>query len=98
MSDRDLRKSQRIAVELPMKLTAATGEEFVIRTWDFSDKGVFLTVSDDVLEYALVDSVVKIQFQGTNFKPPVMVAKVIRTTDKGIALELRDTLVEGDAS
>jgi hypothetical protein len=97
MSERDNRKSQRIAVELPMKLTLAGGESFTIKTWDFSDSGVFIENTENINELATVNSIVRIQFQGTNYTPPVMSAKVVRVTDAGIALILKDTLIEGNA-
>lgn len=97
MAERDLRKSQRIAVELPMKLTLANGDCHEIKTWDFSDSGVFLSVNDSIRKLATVNSIVRIQFQGTNFTPPVMSAKIVRVAEHGIALVLRDMLVPGDA-
>lgn len=97
MAERDSRKSQRIAVELPMKLTLANGDCHEIKTWDFSDSGVFLSVTDAIREDATVNSIVRIQFQGTNFTPPVMSAKIVRIAEHGIALVLKDMLVPGDA-
>ena len=98
MSQRDMRKSHRIAVELPMKLTLASGENYEIRTWDFSSSGVFVAASEEVLSKATVNSIVRIQFQGTNYTPPIMSAKIIRVTENGVALVLQETLIEGDAS
>jgi hypothetical protein len=98
MSQRDMRKSHRIAVELPMKLTLANGESHEIRTWDFSSSGVFITANAEVLTSATVNSIVRIQFQGTNYTPPVLSAKIVRIADNGLALVLQDTLIEGDAS
>lgn len=97
MATRDLRKAQRIAVELPMRLTLANGEAFDIRTWDFSDSGVFVAVDQEIMDKATVNSIVRVQFQGTNHTPPIVSAKVLRKTDKGLALVLQDTLVDGDA-
>ena len=97
MSDRDLRKSQRIAVELPMKLIAADGESFIINTWDFSDKGVFLPISEETRKHVHLNSIVHIQFQGTDHTPPVLSAKVVRVGDSGIGIELKDTIIPGDA-
>lgn len=98
MAERDQRKSQRIAVELPMKLTLANGEVFEINTWDFSDNGVFLNVDETIRNQATVNSIVRVQFQGTNYKPPVMSAKIVRVAEKGLALELKETLIAGDAA
>ncbi len=98
MSDRDLRKSQRIAVELPMKLIAADGESFIINTWDFSDNGVFLTNTEKTLKHIHLNSIVHVQFQGTDHTPPILSAKVIRVGENGIGLELKETVVPGDAS
>jgi hypothetical protein len=80
-----------------MKLTLASGDVFEISTWDFSDNGVFITTDTEISSLATVNSIVRIQFQGTNFTPPVMAAKVLRVTDSGIALQLKDTLKPGDA-
>ena len=98
MSERDQRKAQRIAVELPMKLTLANGEVFEINTWDFSDNGVFLKVDEAIRDQATVNSIVRVQFQGTNYKPPVMSAKIVRVAEKGLALQLKETLIAGDAA
>ena len=98
MAERDLRKAQRIAAELPMKLTLPTGESFVIKTWDFSSSGVFLEVNNEILALASAQAIVEVQFQGTNYRPPVMSAQIVRITEKGIALVLKDTVVEGDAA
>jgi len=97
MAERDLRKAQRIAAELPMKLTFASGHAFIIKRWDFSSNGVFLDVNDDILALAIPNDIVEVQFQGTNHRPPVMSAQIIRITEKGLALSLKDTLIEGDA-
>jgi hypothetical protein len=80
-----------------MAVTTADGTVFDIKTWDFSDNGVFIAADTLTLENITVNSVVHIQFQGTNFTPPVMSAKVLRVTDSGIALQLKDTLKPGDA-
>jgi len=95
MLGRTLRQSQRIAVELPMKIIMPDGGSFDIHTWDFSDSGVFLKTTDEVKQAATVNSIVFVQFQGTNFKPPVMTAKIVRCTEVGIALALIDTASEG---
>ena len=96
-AERDQRKAQRIAVELPMQITAANGEKFDIQTWDFSDSGVFVAVDEARQALMPVNSIVQVQFQGTNHTPPIVSAKVIRATSKGVALQLRDTLREGSA-
>lgn len=98
MAERDLRKAQRIAAELPMKITLPSGASFVIKTWDFSSSGVFLDVNAEVLALAELNSMVEVQFQGTNHRPPVMSAQIVRIADSGIALVLKDTVIVGDAA
>ena len=71
------------------------GVSFEIHTWDFSDTGVLLMATEAVKQAATVNSIVFVQFQGTNFKPPVMTAKIVRCTEVGIALVLLDTAAEG---
>jgi len=98
MAERDLRKAQRIAAELPMKVTLDDGSHHVIKTWDFSSSGVFIEATADILARAQTDALVQVQFQGTNYTPPIMTARIIRVTEKGLALKLEETVQEGDAS
>lgn len=98
MAERDQRKAQRISVELPMQLTLDNGEQFQIKTWDFSANGVYLIADDTIRNRAEVDASVQVQFQGTNYTPPVLSAKIIRITNTGLALQLQETLIQGDAS
>ncbi|WP_320827639.1 PilZ domain-containing protein [Reinekea sp.] len=95
MDGKTFRQAQRIAVELPIKMTTLNGLSFDIHTWDFSSNGVLLMATDAVRHAIAVNSIVRVQFQGTNFRPPVMNAKVVRYTDAGLALTLLDTEVEG---
>lgn len=98
MIEKDQRQAQRIAVELPMQVETMTGEVFLIQTWDFSASGVFLAVDDLVKQQFSMDDTVKIQFQGTNYTPPVIKARVMRITNTGIGLKIEEELVPGDAS
>lgn len=95
MKGKIFRQSQRIAVELPIKLTTTDGISFDILTWDFSNSGLLLRASDAAKQAAVEGSIVRVQFQGTNHRPPVMTAKVVRCSEIGIALILLDTEVEG---
>lgn len=97
MFEKDQRKSQRIAVELPMQVETTAGDVFLIKTWDFSASGVFLAIDATVKQQFAMDDTVKLQFQGTNYTPPVIQARVIRITDTGIGLKIEDELVPGDA-
>lgn len=98
MIDKDQRQAQRIAVELPMQIETMSGEVFLIQTWDFSASGVFLAVEDSVKHQFLMDDTVKLQFQGTNYTPPVIKARVVRITNTGIGLKIEEELVPGDAT
>ncbi len=80
-----------------MKLIAADGTSFIINTWDFSDNGVFLSANEENLKHIHLNSVVHVQFQGTEHTPPVVSAKVMRVGETGIGLELQETIVPGDA-
>ncbi|WP_320827641.1 PilZ domain-containing protein [Reinekea sp.] len=95
MLGKNFRHAQRIAVELPIKMTTSDGVCFDTKTWDFSNSGVFLIASDAVKRAALIHSIVRVQFQGTNFRPPVMSAMVVRYTEVGLALILLDTEIAG---
>lgn len=97
MKKNDSRRAQRIAATLPMKLSCSDGKSFEITTWDFSDNGVFLEVEDAVRHHLSVNAKVNLQFQNTNFEPPIVSATVVRMTNSGIALELKETIKDGHA-
>lgn len=88
MPNTDRRYAQRIAVELPTQITTSEGRVLNVHTWDFSDKGAYVAMTEDEASSIAIGSTVRIQLTGTNYDTPVLSATVIRKTEQGIALKL----------
>lgn len=97
MIEKDQRKAQRIAVELPAQITTENSTVLHAHTWDFSDNGVYVSLDENEIEMVPLHSKVKIQLIGTNYDTPILSGEVVRVTVRGIAIHLEDVLEEGNA-
>ncbi|TCS40339.1 PilZ domain-containing protein [Reinekea marinisedimentorum] len=88
MQNSDRRYAQRIAVELPTQITTRGGRVLNVHTWDFSDKGAYVAMTEEEAGSIDLGSYVTIQLTGTNYETPSLSAEVIRKTERGIALKL----------
>lgn len=85
---RDLRTSQRINLEAPIKLMLDDGSEIECRSFNFSDKGLYVLLDSDQIASMDMGTILRVQFQGMNYTPPIATAEIVRKDSQGIGFKV----------
>lgn len=84
MSDKDQRRSVRTPFACSIKITDQVLGEFMVKSRDISDTGVFVIVSPEA--FPPVGTLVTAQVQGLMEDAPVLKMEVVRVASEGIGL------------
>lgn len=89
------RRSQRVNLKAPIQVMFPNGPSYSSYSYDFSESGLYLQIDKDKLSDFQPGTLIRVQFQGLNYTPPVMTAKVVRTDSTGVGVMLIETFQEG---
>lgn len=85
---KDLRTSQRINLEAPIKLMLDNGNDFECQSFNFSDKGLYVSLDSEQLTNMEMGTIIRVQFQGMNYTPPVATAELVRKDSQGAGFQI----------
>jgi len=71
--------------------------KIIARSFDFSEGGVYVILEEEQSNLLNIGNIVRVQFQGLNYTPPIMTAEVVRKDTLGCGLLLIDTYKLGEA-
>jgi len=80
---KDLRTSQRINLEAPVKLMFENNDVIECQSFNFSDKGLYVSLSSKQLADMTMGMELRVQFQGLNYTPPIATAVLVRLDSLG---------------
>lgn len=82
------RDSSRVGLVIDIKLTCENKTEYILKSRNISDKGVFLDYDEKPLKLPVGTLVVlQVCSQLDNEPPPPVKAEIVRITDEGIGLQ-----------
>ena len=82
------RDSSRVGLVIDIKLTCENKTEYILKSRNISDKGVFLDYDEKPLSLPIGTLVVlQVCAQLDNEPPPPVNAEIVRITDEGIGLQ-----------
>lgn len=79
---KDHRKSQRINFEAPIKLFFSDGKVLECHSFNFSDNGLYANLEPAITSMLGLGTIVRVQFQGLNYTPPIVTSEVVRIDGK----------------
>ena len=91
------RKFQRVNLSAPISIFMNEEVKIIARSFDFSEGGVYVILEEEQSSLLNIGNIVRVQFQGLNYTPPIMTAEVVRKDRLGCGLLLLDTYKLGDA-
>jgi len=97
MNPTNHRKFQRVNLNAPISILANEQPKIIARSFDFSEGGVYVILEEDQISKLEIGDIVRVQFQGLNYTPPIMTAEVVRKDQLGCGMLLIDTYKSGDA-
>ncbi|BCE01016.1 PilZ domain-containing protein [Marinicellulosiphila megalodicopiae] len=95
MNPTNQRQFQRVNLNAPISILCNNQPDIIARSFDFSENGVYVILEEDQSSHLNIGNIVRIQFQGLNYTPPVMTAEVVRKDRLGCGLLLLDTYQDG---
>ncbi|MCJ8311873.1 MAG: PilZ domain-containing protein [Saccharospirillaceae bacterium] len=97
MNPTNHRQFQRVNLNAPISILMNDKPTITARSFDFSEGGVYIILEEAQSLLLNIGSIVRVQFQGLNFTPPIMTAEVVRKDKLGCGLLLIDTYKLGEA-
>ena len=82
------RDSSRVGLVIEIKLTCDDNSEYILKSRNISDKGVFLEYDDERLNLTIGTNVIlQVCSMLGDEPPPPVKAEIMRITDEGIGLQ-----------